>query len=106
VKNVVMMMIRRGRKSIEKGQEQLSDRKVHQLSKSRSKLIIKVGTLGSDILTPSNSPKLLTKKSRRSLNAFTMIETASPPAYPSPSAATPAFCAILLAPEVNWNKGN
>lgn len=61
-------------------------------------------TWGSDILTPSNSPKLLTKKSRRSQNAFTIAETASPPAYPSPKAATAAFWDTLQAPEVDWEQ--
>lgn len=52
---------------------------VHR-KKRESKSVIEVNALGSDILTPSSSPKLLTKKSRRSLNAFTMVATASPPA--------------------------
>ena len=65
-----------------------------------------VVTWGSEVLTPSSSPKLLTKKSLRSLNAFTIIATASPPEWPSPNAATPAFCDILLAPDVNCTKHN
>jgi len=44
------------------------------IKKEKSKFLV------PDILTPSSCPKLLTKKSRRSLNAFTMVETASPPA--------------------------
>lgn len=59
-------------------------------------------TWGSDILTPFNSLKALTKKSRRSRNALTICETASPPAYPIPKAATAAFWDMLLAPEVDW----
>ena len=51
----------------------------------------RICTWGSDILMPSISLKLCTKKSLRSLNAFTMVETASPPAWPSPNAATAAF---------------
>ena len=60
-------------------------------------------TRGTDILTPSISLKLLTKKSRLSWNAFTMAATASPPAYPRPKAASPAFWEMLLAPDVDWN---
>lgn len=61
-------------------------------------------TWGSEILTPSISLKLLTKKSRLSLYALTISATVSPPAFPNPSAATPAFWAMLLAPDVSFEK--
>ena len=38
----------------------------------------------------------------RSLNAATIFATASPPACPMPSAATPACCAMADAPDVLW----
>lgn len=60
--------------------------------------------MGTDNLTPSIACRRSTKKSLRALKAFTIAATSSPPAFPSPIAATPAFCEMLHAPEVNWTK--
>ena len=42
------------------------------------------------------------ERALRSLNAATIFATASPPACPMPSAATPACCAMADAPDVLW----
>lgn len=60
-------------------------------------------TWGTASTTPSIACRRCTRKSLRSLKAFTIVTTSSPPALPRANAATPAFWEMLLAPEVDWN---